>query len=165
MYKFCPLLPLFLFLMGMTVTVQAQEVTTMSAQEFLTMVEGFDEGAVVINFWATWCGPCVEELPYFNQIAKEYQEAGLTVMFVSLDFKEASLVSFLSTHEFEGEVVFLSDGLRDPDWIEQLTPAWSGAIPATLAVNPETEANAFHEGSFTYEELQAWLRPSFISSN
>lgn len=158
-------IPFFIFLMTIHSYVKAQEVQTMTTEDFLEEVKQMEEGTVLINFWATWCGPCVEELPYFNQLAQEYKESGLKVMFVSLDFKEATVMNFLSTHEFEGEVIFLSNGLRDPDWIEKVSPAWSGAIPATLALKHETEGKAFHEGSFTYEELLAWLSPAFISSN
>ncbi len=156
---------LIVFLMAITSVVQAQEIRTMTTQTFLEEMAGVEEGTVVINFWATWCGPCVEELPHFNRMARENADENVSVIFVSLDFDESSLSSFLETHELEGEVIFLSNGLRDPDWIEKIATDWSGAIPATLGQNYETEAKAFHEGSFTYEELLAWLRPSFISSN
>lgn len=135
----------------------------MTTQTFLEEMGGVEEGTVVINFWATWCGPCVEELPHFNRMARENADENFSVIFVSLDFDEASLSSFLDTHEFEGEVIFLSNGLRDPDWIGKVAPAWSGAIPATLAQNFEATETAFHEGSFTYESLIDWLSPSFIT--
>ena len=155
---------LVVFLMTITSVVQAQEVRTMTTQAFLEEMAGAEEGTVVINFWATWCGPCVEELPHFNQLGREYADNGLRLVFVSLDFNETSLLNFMESHEFEGEVIFLSNGLRDPDWIAKVAPAWSGAIPATLAQNFEATETAFHEGSFTYESLIDWLSPSFITN-
>lgn len=165
MNRFSLIISMSIFLLLSTIPAQAQKLRTMTTQAFLEELEQKDAGTILVNFWATWCGPCVEELPFFNQLAREYADEGVEFMFVSLDFKEAPLLKFLEINEFEGEVIFLSDGLRDPDWIEQMDPTWSGAIPATLALNFETEAKAFHEGSFTYEELLAWLSPAFISSN
>lgn len=165
MYRFFRMIYFPAFLLLASPSVQAQELRTMTTESFLQEMEEIEEGTVLINFWATWCGPCVEELPSFNQLAREHASEGLKVIFVSLDFNEAPLVNFLETHEFEGEVIFLSNGLRDPDWIEEMDPAWSGAIPATLAINYETEARAFHEGSLTYKALIEWLSPAFVANN
>lgn len=154
-----------IFLLLSIVPAQAQEVRTMTTQEFLEEMGEKDAGTVVINFWATWCGPCVEELPHFNQLGKEYASSGLKLIFVSLDFNETTLQSFLESHDFEGEVIFLSNGLRDPEWIGKIDSTWSGAIPATLAQNYNSEAKAFHEGSFTYESLIEWLSPAFVDHN
>lgn len=162
MNRFSLIITLLISFLLSGISAQGQELTTMTTQEFLAELDEVEEGTVLINFWATWCGPCVEELPHFNRMARE--NANLKIIFVSLDFDEASLLSFLESHEFEGEVIFLSNGLRDPEWIEKVAPAWSGAIPATLVQNYETDAKAFHEGSFTYESLTDWLSPSLITN-
>ncbi len=112
---------------------------------------------VVVNFWATWCKPCVTELPYFLDLEKEYANQGLQVWLVSLDFAENTMADFLEEKGIESTAIFLTDGLRDPDWIGEINDSWSGAIPATLALHPNG-SQLFHEGSLTKEALSEWLQ-------
>ncbi len=109
----------------------------------------------LVNFWASWCTPCVEELPAFEKIGEEYGSEKLKILLVSLDFPgqlESRLMPFLEKNGIRSQVVLLND----PDankWIDRVDPSWSGSIPATLIYN--MDSRMFHEGSFTYEELKA----------
>ena len=91
----------------------------------------------VVNFWATWCGPCREELPDLEQIHKDYSDAQVKVLLVSLDFPSAaekSLIPFIRDNDITADVILLDD----PDanaWIDKVDPSWSGALPATLVYN------------------------------
>ncbi len=108
----------------------------------------------VVNFWATWCVPCVEELPYFEKLNSKYKENKVKVLLVSLDMKkdvEKKLLPFIKSHNIKSDVVFL----QDPDsnsWIPKVDSTWSGAIPATVIYNKSNRK--FYERSFTYEELE-----------
>lgn len=108
----------------------------------------------VVNFWATWCAPCVKELPYFEKVTEDYANKDVEVLLVSLDFSkqyETKLIPFIKTHQLKSEVV----ALNDPDsnaWIPKVDPDWSGSIPATIIYKGSTRK--FFEKSFTYEELQ-----------
>ena len=108
----------------------------------------------VVNFWATWCVPCVEELPHFEELNAKYKENKVKVLLVSLDMKkdvEKKLLPFIKSHNIKSEVVFL----QDPDsnsWIPQVDSTWSGAIPATIIYNKMNRK--FYERSFKYEELE-----------
>ena len=108
----------------------------------------------LVNFWASWCTPCVDELPAFEKIGEEYKSRKVKVLLVSLDFPnqiESRLVPFIEKHQINSEVLVLND----PDankWIDRVDKGWSGALPATLIYNSKTRD--FHEGSFTYEELK-----------
>jgi thiol-disulfide isomerase/thioredoxin len=87
----------------------------------------------VINFWATWCKPCVEELPYFEEITKDYKEKKVQVILVSLDFPrqiESKLVPFLEKNQLQSKVLMLKDG-KFNDWIDRVSTQWDGAIPVT----------------------------------
>ncbi len=113
----------------------------------------------LVNFWATWCTPCVDELPAFEKIGEEYQDQKVKVLLVSLDYPdqiETRLIPFIEKHDLRSEVLVLND----PDansWIDKVSPEWSGAIPATLIYN--SDSRNFHEGSFTYDELKEIVEP------
>lgn len=113
---------------------------------------------VIYNFWATWCKPCVEEMPYFEQLNTEYAGKKVKVVFVSLDFKSKhqKVVDFVAKKGLKAEVILLNA----PDynaWIDKISTQWNGAIPATYVVKGGN--NKFHEGSFTYEQLEQFIKP------
>lgn len=127
-------------------------------------LDQYGDKTLVINFWATWCVPCVRELPYFEQATEYYADQGVEVILVSLDFSkqiETRLKPFLAKHELKSHVVLLDD----PDanaWIDKVSPEWSGAIPATLIRKNGVEA--FYEKSFhSFDELKEIIQP-FIKS-
>ena len=108
----------------------------------------------VINFWATWCKPCVLELPAFYELHEKYQDKGVEVILVSMDFKsqiESELLPFIIENDIKPEIPVLSD----PDansWIPKIDKDWSGAIPATLIYSKDKRA--FFETSFTFIDLE-----------
>ncbi|WP_338731208.1 TlpA family protein disulfide reductase [Mangrovimonas cancribranchiae] len=113
----------------------------------------------VVNFWATWCKPCVKELPYFEKLRSNYKDKNVELLLVSLDFPakyESKLKPFIKEHNLKSKVVALDDpGMNT--WIPKVNENWSGAIPATLIFN-KTERK-FFEKSFTYDELETELKP------
>lgn len=111
----------------------------------------------VVNFWATWCVPCVKELPYFEQLGQKYKNDKVKVILVSLDMPkqaESRLLPFIENKKLQSKVILM----RDPDqntWLPKVDPNWSGAIPATVIYNKGKRK--FYEQSFTYEELEKEL--------
>ena len=106
----------------------------------------------LINFWATWCSPCVKELPYFEGIHDQYKGKPFKVILVSLDFRkhiEKKLIPFLNQNEIKSDVVLLADGKANR-WIDRVDPEWSGAIPITLVVSGKERR--FYETEFHSEE-------------
>lgn len=101
------------------------------AEEYMDHDDGY---TYVINYWATWCGPCVKELPYFEQLLKTYANEKVKVVLVSLDFPkkvESKLLPFLNKNSIQSEVVILDDP-KSNIWIDKVDPAWEGAIPVTI---------------------------------
>lgn len=114
----------------------------------------------LFNFWATWCVPCVHELPYLEKMHEEYRDEKVKIYLISLDFSnrlEKSLYPFLEEKNIRSEVIVLDDPKANA-WINKVNPEWSGAIPATLAYN--REKRLFYEGNFSnYEELEDFIKP------
>jgi len=136
------------------VTISAQDIRVLDYRQLKPYLEKKNDTTYVVNFWATWCLPCVKEMPYFQKIHYHYAGSGVKVLLVSLDFVnhiESRLKPFIQKHQLTPEVLVLND----PDansWISQVHPAWSGALPATLVYNRHSVD--FYEKSFTYEELE-----------
>jgi thiol-disulfide isomerase/thioredoxin len=112
----------------------------------------------VINFWATWCKPCVAELPYFLELHKKYEGQKYKFIFVSLDFPKQinkKLIPFLEKKPLPGDVIVLDDSDSN-NWIPKVDPEWSGAIPATVVYNGDRKI--FAEKSFhDFPELANWV--------
>ena len=88
----------------------------------------------VVNFWATWCKPCIKELPAFEKLNADYATQKVKVLLVSLDFPEkleSQVIPFIEKQNIKSEVVLLDDADAN-SWIPKVSPEWSGAIPATL---------------------------------
>ena len=118
------------------------------------LINKTDDKVHVVNFWATWCAPCVKELPYFEKINKEYKANGVELLLVSLDFPrkyETKLKPFLKEKQLKSNVVCLND-VDQNRWIPEIDTTWSGAIPATIIY--KGGKRKFYEKSFTYEELE-----------
>lgn len=123
-------------------------------EQITKFLEPEDDKIYVVNFWATWCGPCVKELPYFEELLEKQEKNGLEVILISLDFPkkiESKLLPFLAKHSLKSKVIIL-DEVNPNDWIDKVDPTWSGALPATLIY--KGDKRKFLEQSFySYDEL------------
>ncbi|MFD2034241.1 TlpA family protein disulfide reductase [Belliella marina] len=120
-------------------------------EEFEGMMTEPSEKIRVFNFWATWCAPCVKEMPYFESVAAD--NGDLELVFISMDDSRnpERVTSFMGKRGIQNPVYLLNDVDYDK-WINKVSPKWSGAIPATLFIKPNGE-KVFHEGEVSEEEL------------
>ncbi len=122
--------------------------------ELLSMINASDAKVTVVNFWATWCLPCVEEFPDFVQFGKEFEDKGVEVVFVSADDEDnmPGVVSFLRGQKVPWQS-YLKTG-RDNDFIPKFSENWSGGLPATFIYSSNKGLVDFWEGASNYDELK-----------
>ena len=117
-----------------------------------------DDKIYIINFWATWCAPCIKELPYFEKINRDGGAHNWKVILVSLDMPsmwKTKLIPFIKNKNLQSEVVVLDDPDQNT-WIPKIDKDWSGAIPATLIYS--RNKRKFYEQTFTYDMLNKELQ-------
>ena len=87
----------------------------------------------VINFWATWCRPCLEELPLLQQLQDRRATEPLRVILVSLDTEAAAIdriPAFLENNDIDLPTIVLTD--ESPQWQREIDEKWDGSLPTTL---------------------------------
>lgn len=123
-----------------------------SAAALVDDLDGIGAETVVLNFWATWCGPCRQEFPEFIRFDREMEGEGVHVRFVSLDNPAdlAMVEAFLAEHEVD-DPSYLYTGQGDVT--SQLNPFVGGALPITMVLDGEGIVQDTHVGMMSYDEL------------
>lgn len=125
-------------------------------EDLLTRIYNSSDTVYVVNFWATWCKPCVAELPEFEKINQKYKSEKVKIILVSMDFKEDLLVKvipFLEKNKYTSEVILLDE--TGGDFINKITSKWSGALPATIITKDNQKVFVFYEKKVTEEILKS----------
>lgn len=131
---------------------QAQQTALLKLPALQALIEAPSEQIKVINFWATWCAPCIKELPLFEKLTELRKDVKVTLvsMDIDLDPNPDKVNKFVIRKKIKSEVVILDE--KNPNaWIDKIDKAWSGALPATIIINTKTGKRKFvekelHEG-------------------
>lgn len=138
------------------VATQAQDIAAYKAEDLMSRVKkGGDDTLYVVNFWATWCGPCIKELPQFDKLADKYKGMPVKVLLVSLDFKNdypQKIQKFINKKKLAHEVAWLNETNAN-EFIPKIENEWQGSIPATLIIYPKNDYRKFFEGMVKSEQL------------
>ncbi len=133
---------------------EGNEIPVMNFDTFEPRLQQDDDKIHVINFWATWCAPCVRELPAFEKLHENFRDQGVHVLLVSLDDPrqmDSRIKPFVDRMQLQSEVLVLDDP-NSNRWIPLVSEEWSGAIPATVIYS--RDYHIFFEREFKYEELE-----------
>jgi len=141
---------ILLFLLAAS-TAFAQNVSVIKITDLEKRINKASDTTYIVNFWATWCAPCVKELPDLDSIAKTYTN-NVKVLFVTLDFIEdldTKVLPFLKRKPLHSEVMLL-DEANGNYFIPKISEQWTGSIPATLILNNKKNYRAFYEKKVSY---------------
>lgn len=151
---------LFGYLSALGVVLTAQDIPHIKAAQLSAWKNADTDTVLVLNFWATWCAPCVAELPEFERLNQAFAAQPVKVILINTDFRrdvEKRVRPFVQRQKLQCQVVFM-DETTPNNWIDLVSADWSGAIPATLIVNKRRGFERFFEKQLSYEELEQTLR-------
>lgn len=136
-----------------TVSSQGYDIPVFDFDALEPLFHKNDDTLYIYNFWATWCVPCIKEMPYFEDVNESYTDRKVRIILVNLDYSEeieSKLIPFMVENDIRSRVVNLDD--QDANsWIPKIDPEWDGAIPATLM--KKNHRREFITGSLTHEDL------------
>lgn len=128
-----------------------QKVRSVKIEEVEQLISS-SNGPLVINFWATFCGPCIKEMPYISSITDSVNKTTpVQLVYISLDLKEAypkRVEDFLQKRNIKDSCLWLNETNAD-HFCPKVDEKWSGSIPATLFINNKTGYRSFLEQEIT----------------
>lgn len=143
---------LFFLVIGSFTAQAQQQAETITLAQLQEIIQRKGEYVKVINFWATWCAPCIKELPLFEKVGQNHPDVKVTLVSMDLDLdpNPSKVHKFVARKKLQSQVVVL-DAKNPNSWIDQIEKTWSGALPATIVVNSKTGKRIFvekelHEG-------------------
>lgn len=150
---------MFLFLMWLSSFFSSPSVEVLNLEQLQAKtIQDKNDTLYVVNFWATWCKPCVGEMPYFEEANKKFLNQKVRVIFVSLNYtRELPLVEkFVKEQKIQSPCYLLNAG-NPNGWIDKVEKNWYGSIPATI-IYKNGKKVFFREGEFTQEELDSIIQ-------
>ena len=123
----------------------AQKVEYIKVPDLEKILKNPDNKLFVVNLWATWCAPCVKELPDFEKVARDYDGSRVKFILVSLDFPsevDQKLLPFLKKNQISLDVAVMTDTDYD-SWVRKVDKDWQGNIPSTLIFNNNRKDKVF----------------------
>ena len=155
---------LFFILFTGVISVKAQTIPSWKVTKLQDVISKSDS-VLVINFWATFCKPCIEEIPYFEKTVKKFKQQKVKLLLVSLDLKDqypAKIKAFAKKNKYSSQIVWLNETNADY-FCPRVDKAWSGGIPATLIVNPKTGYRKLIEDQLTPVEIETEIKKAIAA--
>jgi thiol-disulfide isomerase/thioredoxin len=122
---------------------------------------------LIVNFWATFCVPCVKEIPYFQSTVDRYKDKEVELVLVSLDlpgYYPARVAAFVKKSEFTARVFWLNE--TDADYFcPKVDPGWSGGIPCSLFINNKSHYRRFFDRQLTEPQVGLEIKEMIAPAN
>ncbi len=142
----------------------AQNVHAIKYPALERMLKQSKDTVLVVNFWATWCKPCIEELPYFEKISKKYEGTKVKVVLINLDVIKdlnTKVKPFVTKNKIKSSGIYLLDEPDYNSWIDLVSPDWSGSLPFTLMLVSGNKTRKTFEQPLTESQIENELQ-SFL---
>ncbi len=142
----------------------AQQIPVWKITDAEKYIDSSKSDVLVINFWATFCKPCVAEIPSFIQITNRYKKEKVRLLLISLDLKSEypkGIAAFAKKRKFFTSIAWLNETNADY-FCPKIDAKWSGSIPATLFVNTKTGYRIFFEEELSAAEFEAALQKALL---
>jgi thiol-disulfide isomerase/thioredoxin len=138
--------------------VSAQNVKVIDFSRLEQELSGKSDSVKVINFWASWCKPCIEELPHFDKVQEKLKDLKYSFVYVSLDFedKKERAAQILKAKTLDGTFYLLKGDANE--WINKINPEWQGDIPYTLLVYPGGKKKHGPQSFKSEEDLLTFIK-------
>ena len=154
--KICFLAFMLMLLFKNTDGQQIQKIKIKALNDLITT----SDSVLIINFWATFCKPCVEEIPDLIKFTKKYKKQKVSLYLVSLDLEDyypEKIKKFVTKKKYAAKIAWLDESNADY-FCPLIDATWSGAIPATLFVNNKTGYKKFYENKLTPVEIEVAIK-------
>src|SRR5262252_4404372 len=142
-------------LLCFSTVIDAQDVKAVKVTELAATIKE-SKTPLIVNFWATFCVPCIQEMPYFQEMAQQYKSQNVSLLFVSLDLKEAypaKVNSMAKKLQLTYPVMWLNETNADY-FCPKIDTTWSGGMPSSLFVNNATGYHKFFEDPLSKDQLE-----------
>ncbi len=144
---------------------QAQQIQKWQITDVEKYMNDTTHKVLVISFWATFCKPCIAEIPSFISITDRYKSENVSLLLVSLDLPShypKKIASFAKKQGFKAHVVWLNETNADY-FCPKIDKSWSGSIPATLILNTKTGYRKFFEEEIAAADFEKELQLALAS--
>jgi thiol-disulfide isomerase/thioredoxin len=139
-------------------TITNAQIKAVTMDEVLKMADTTN-GPVIVNFFATWCSPCVHELPYFEKLVAA-SDKKVKMILVSLDFPQdypKGIQAFMKKNNYVSTVVWLRETNADL-YCPKVDKNWNGVIPVTLMINKAKNYRQFFGTQLTEPRFELELK-------